>query len=119
MLKAMGKGFNQKQALRLFERCNRIGLNFEISLIFNFPGEDISDYNVTKEFIRVNKKLIPKIAQVNPFIPLDGTEANNLPRGDFSLGLERVQDFVLFMSANSIKYTKAFINNLRTADRIK
>ncbi len=110
VLNLMHKGFTPEIALEFFDSLKSAGLQFEISLIFGYPGETEKDFEETAQFILTNKHLIPKIAQVNPFVDyLDEFPGQNLPSPE---GLERVDRFIRMLDSESIKYTRSFINNL-------
>ena len=109
-LKNMNKGFSPKAALSFFKTLSESDLQFEVSLIFGYPGESETDFKETLDFIIQNKKIIPKIAQANPFVDYMG----NFPDGTFPdvSSNERIKLFLRAIEAEKIKYTKNFINNL-------
>jgi radical SAM superfamily enzyme YgiQ (UPF0313 family) len=110
VLSLMQKGFDTKIALDFFKKLKEVGLHFEVSLIFGYPQETDIDYKKTVDFIVKNRKIIPKIAQVNPFLDY----LKDFPEDKFPTreGLERVKKFLSVLEKNKIKYTKSFINNL-------
>lgn len=110
ILKSMQKGFAIDDALTFFKILNKAKLQFEISLILGYPNEQESDFNNTINFIRNNKKIIPKIAQVNPFVDY----LASYPKIEFptNKALQEVNVLVNMLKKEKIKYTKGFINNL-------
>ncbi|MFH1505000.1 MAG: radical SAM protein [Candidatus Omnitrophota bacterium] len=110
ILKIMNKGFNISEALCFFQNLKSGGLNFEISLIFGYPQETEDDFQQTLKFIVANKKIIPKIAQANPFIDYLG----NFPNTKFPTeqATQRINKFIKIIQKEKIRYTKNFINNL-------
>ncbi|MDP2924603.1 MAG: radical SAM protein [Candidatus Omnitrophota bacterium] len=110
VLQSMQKGFTQEIALGFFEKLNKAGLQFEISLIFGYPGETEVDFKKTLNFITKNKKIIPKIAQANPFVDyMNGFSNETFPT---KIAMERTNFFLKNIEREKIKYTKSFINNL-------
>jgi radical SAM superfamily enzyme YgiQ (UPF0313 family) len=105
----MNKGFNRGNAAEFFKKLNKAGLQFEISLIFGYPGEEEKDFKETIDFIIKNKKLIPKIAQANPFVDYLGNLGNTYPSEEAKL---RILKFLRILELEKIPYTKSFINNL-------
>ena len=109
MLRAMNKGFNLETALDFFKSLNKAKLQFEISLIFGYPGETEGNFRDSLDFIRQNKKLIPKIAQANPFVDYLGDHENKYPLNTVK---SRIRKFLRILELEKIRYTKSFINNL-------
>lgn len=112
-LRNMNKGFNAKQALSVFKKLNKAGLFFGISIIVGYPGETKKDFEGSLNFIIRNKRLIPKIEQVNPFTYYEGTEADS--KYDYTVNkdsLERHQVFIDEAKRHGFKYTNAFLGNL-------
>lgn len=112
-LKNMNKGFNPKQALRFFKNLNVAGLSFGISIIVGYPNETDQDFKESLDFVVKNKKLIPKIEQVNPFTYYEGTFVDS--KGDYKLNresLRRMDIFIEEIKRNNFKYTNAFLGNL-------
>lgn len=106
-LKRMNKGFTRGQALVFLKNLHQAQLHYEISLIAGYPGEDETSFEETYEFIRTHKNLIPKIAQVNPYL--------DYLAGDLTLSgesLKRIERLVAMFKEERIRYTKSFINNL-------
>ncbi|MEM7816427.1 MAG: radical SAM protein [Candidatus Aenigmatarchaeota archaeon] len=110
VLKMMNKGFDTDIALNFFKILKKAKLQFEISLIFGYPFEEEKDFNETLNFIIKNKKLIPKIAQANPFIDYLKNFKNE--NSFTTKGKERVGFFLKVLQRENIRYTKSFINNL-------
>jgi radical SAM superfamily enzyme YgiQ (UPF0313 family) len=110
VLAGMNKGFTQNVALAFLEKLYNARLQFEISLIFGYPGETEKDFQETLNFIVKNKKIIPKIAQANPFIDYfnDSDNANSPSPSAKS----RILEFLKRLELEKIRYTKSFINNL-------
>ncbi|MFC1809636.1 B12-binding domain-containing radical SAM protein, partial [Candidatus Omnitrophota bacterium] len=116
VLQRMSKGMTRDDARTFFEKCNKVGLHFEISLITNFPGETEDEFHETCDFIREHKGIIPKIAQVNPYVPYAGTEIGDAyPVVDEAQGQERMQKLVILFEEEEIPYTKSYIGNLLPA----
>jgi radical SAM superfamily enzyme YgiQ (UPF0313 family) len=110
ILNLMQKGFNCETASAFFNCLKTAALHFEISLIFGYPEETENDFQETIAFISKNKELIPKVAQVNPFVDyLNAFPDKTFPSPD---GLRRVKDFIDFLNKEEIIYTRSFINNL-------
>ncbi|MBN2483941.1 MAG: radical SAM protein [Candidatus Omnitrophica bacterium] len=103
----MNKGFTQRDAHAFFSKLHKARLNYEISLIVGFPGETESQFLETYEFIRNHKELIPKIAQVNPYV--DYFRDDLVPS---DTGGDRVRKLIEMFKTEKIRYTKSFINNL-------
>ncbi|MBU1113262.1 MAG: B12-binding domain-containing radical SAM protein [Candidatus Omnitrophica bacterium] len=108
VLAAMNKGFTAAEALTFLKTLDKAGLHFEISLIFGYPGEGKKEFQETINFIQNYKKLIPKIAQVNPYI--DYFDSKHPEYSDTTQ--ERVNQFLALINQERIPYTKSFINNL-------
>ena len=110
ILNLMQKGFDTETALDFFKKLKKAGLHFEVSLIFGYPQETDADFEKTVDFIVKNKKIIPKIAQVNPFVDyLEDFPQDEFPKKE---SLEKVKKFLSVLEENKIRYTKSFINNL-------
>lgn len=110
VLAAMNKGFTQRTALSFLEMLHKAELQFEISLIFGYPAESDENFKETLDFIVKNKKIIPKIAQANPFVDyLCGFPENIFPN---EIAKERIKIFLKNIENEKIKYTKSFIGNL-------
>jgi len=114
ILKLMNKGFTTTWALSFFETLTKAKLHFEVSLIFGYPEENETDFQETLSFILENKRIIPKIAQANPFVDyLDNLKKNTYPTEEANM---RVEKFLQLLDNEKIKYTKSFIRNLTYAN---
>lgn len=109
VLGLMNKGFTCSQAITFFKILKQAGIHFEISLIFDYPGETKTDFEKTITFIRKNKNLIPKIAQANPFIDYWKKEEAELKSQKDN---NKMSIFLETIEREKIPYTKSFINNL-------
>jgi len=113
VLKRMNKGFTLTEARSFFQLLSAEGLHFEISLITNYPGETENEFQETLQFIRDNKSSIPKIAQVNPWVPYVGTTAaQRTHMVDFAQGIRKLERMRAFFEHENIPYTKSYIGNL-------
>lgn len=113
VLRRMNKGFTREEARMFFERLTAAGLHFEISLITHFPGETKKEFEETCAFIKENKHIIPKIAQINPFIPYRGTPAAAMfCTADEKSGLEKMNALVSLCMEEKIPFTRGYIGNL-------
>jgi radical SAM superfamily enzyme YgiQ (UPF0313 family) len=116
ILKKMNKLFTTEDALIIFEKLNKYKIHFEISIIIGFPGETENDFNLTLDFLKKNKKLIPKIAQINPFILYDNIKVDfkNEELISDELKEKRYRDFINFIKQNDFLYTGEYLGNLKT-----
>ncbi len=112
ILKQMNKNFNILGAERFFKKLKKNSLNFEISLITNYPMESRKNFTETKQFLLKNKKQINKVAQVNPYIYYPGTKTDITKGYNFLKGTQKVDELVKILDKENIKYTNAYINNL-------
>ena len=130
VLHSMNKRYNAFMAKSFFEKCHAAGMHFEISLIVGYPGEGEEEFRATMRFLKENRALIPKIAQINPFVVYRGTticqdlerieedspveERYNqaLRRAQRAQRAERVQRLVDFLKENNFIFTSSFVNNL-------
>ncbi len=110
VLNLMQKGYNTQIASSFLYTLSRAGLHFEVSLILGYPGEEENDFKETLNFILKHKRVIPKIAQANPFVDYLG-EFSFLNLAN-SKGKKRLFYFLHFLEKEKIRYTKSFINNL-------
>lgn len=111
VLQAMNKGYTQKDILYFLTELNASGLHGEISLIVGYPGEEEADFWETYHFLKNNKPLIPKIAQVNGVFGLPGTPIEGITPNQ-ALIQQRVRLLCEMFEQEKIIYTPAFINNL-------
>ena len=107
VLSAMNKGFTKEDACLFFEILKKAGLQYEISIIAGYPKEEENDFKETIDFITKNKTVIPKIAQVNPYI-----DYFSYPYTPSAQATERVKRLISLLRKEGIPYTKSFINNL-------
>ena len=99
-----------QEAVNFFKLLKGANLHFEISLILGYPQETDEDFKETLDFIAKNKAIIPKIAQVNPFIDyLKDFKNTEFPS---PVAMERMAKLVKFIEEKRIRYTKSFIGNL-------
>jgi len=116
VLARLNKGYTTDEAHDFFVRCDQARMHFEISLIVASPDESDEEFQETLSFLRINKELIPKIAQINPFMALPGTPYDRgtsqpmIP--DPERGSMRVRQSITFLEENNFTYTPHFINNL-------
>ncbi|MDD5070787.1 MAG: radical SAM protein [Candidatus Omnitrophica bacterium] len=109
-LKAMNKGYSKNTAISFLSTLKQAGLQFEISLIIGYPKESETDFKETYDFLKTSRNLIPKIAQINPFVDYLGHYPNrSYPN---TQGKQRVEKTLEMIQAERIKYTSSFINNL-------
>ncbi|UCD15166.1 MAG: B12-binding domain-containing radical SAM protein [Candidatus Omnitrophota bacterium] len=109
-LQNMNKGFTADDALDFFKTLYAANLHFEVSLILGYPQESEEDFRQTLAFIVKNKKVIPKIAQINPFIDYLGNYGDNNLGG--KQATKRLFTMINTLNSEKIRYTKGFINNL-------
>jgi len=107
VLSAMNKGFTKEYAHNFFKMLKKAGLQYEISIIAGYPQEENSDFEETIQFIVDNKDIIPKIAQVNPY--MDYFSSSYTPSKE---AITRVNRLISVLREENIPYTKSFINNL-------
>ena len=110
VLANMNKGFDSCSASQFLTTLSAAGLQFEVSLIFGYPGEDDAAFRETLDFFTAHTRVIPKIAQVNPFVDYTGL----YPEITFptEVARRRVAEFMRFAESQGFRYTKSFINNL-------
>ena len=109
VLETMNKGFDIDCASAFLNTLKKAGLHYEVSLIFGYPGETKDHFDQTVSFIKSNSSIIPKIAQVNPFVDYLDEYTQEFPTLE---GKNRVKKFIELLNKENIKYTKSFINNL-------
>lgn len=108
VLTAMNKGFSADDAIDCFKKLKQAELHFEISLITGYPKESQEDFNQTLNFISLNRSIIPKIAQINPFVDY----LNEFDQSSLEPTNNKVTSIVNLLEKEKIPYTKSFINNL-------
>jgi len=115
VLQNMDKGFAVKDAKRVFTNLKNAGLMFEVSIVVGYPRESKEDLKKTIDFLKENKNIIPKIAQVSGFIPYKNSiifkEKNN-GLADIEIN-RRLRKITNFIEKEKIPHKKAFIDNLR------
>lgn len=120
VLQAMNKGFTTEDALRFFKVLNAAHLYFEMSMILGYPDETEGDYDQTVDFVLKNRKHIPKVAQVNPFVLYTPSRIAEKCTADVyhanGIGNKRVKAFCRVLKRNKIRHTEAFVNNLLYTD---
>jgi radical SAM superfamily enzyme YgiQ (UPF0313 family) len=112
-LKNMQKGFNKTEALSLFKNFKKADLNFGVSLIVGYPTETKEDFAESLGFILKNKDFIPKVEQINPFVPYDGTNVC-VEKGaaSYQEALGRMEVALKAFKEHGIRMTNAFVGNL-------
>ena len=107
VLKRMNKGFTQEEAVNFLTVLHRAGLQYEISLIVGYPGEETKDFRETHTWLTTHKKIIPKIAQLNPYLDYLSEEmcASQATR-------QKLTTLMNTIRGERIPYTRSFINNL-------
>ena len=114
VLKAMDKGFSSSEAQEFFIRLNKENLMFEVSIIVGYPQESEEDFRKTLEFLKKNKRIIPKIAQISGFtLYKNSLIYKENPKIEPSLINRRLREIVKFIEREKIPHKKAFIDNLR------
>lgn len=108
-LKKMNKGFTTEDALNFFKKLNNAHLFFGISIIVGYPGETWDDFRRSLDFIILNKPLIPKIEQINPYMYYEGATSDRKPDKD---AFKKLDIFIKEIKRNGFKYTNAFLGNL-------
>lgn len=121
VLERLKKGYTPDEAEDFFKKCSRASMHFEVSLIVAAWDESDDEFQETLTFLKRNKDIIPKIAQINPCMILPGSEygrtyffdETSLPRVLYpDKGRERVKECIAFFKENNFTYTAHFINNL-------
>jgi radical SAM superfamily enzyme YgiQ (UPF0313 family) len=112
-LTIMNKGYKAVEAERFFMKLNENQLNFGISMITGFPGETEEAFMDSIDFVIKNKKIIPKIEQVNPFVYYDGLEFDNAGENEYTeVAMDRAERFIDMMDREGFRYTPRFVMNL-------
>jgi len=120
----MNKGYTSDDAVQFFTRAHEAALHSEVSLIIGFPGEGEREFKETVDFFKKYRSIIPKVAQVNAFIPRPGTpivqelDANdNFNYADhYKNAQTNVERLIDFFKEQKIIMTPSFINNLTYED---
>jgi len=112
ILKLMDKGYNQKIAKDCFTKLHNNGIQFEISLVLGFPSESEDDFKDTLQFLKENKTIIPKIAQLNPFVEYSPSKIHKKEYKHNKVITERINKLIKMFDQDRVKYTSSFINNL-------
>ncbi len=112
LLKKMGKNFSIKDAINFFKILNKAKIYFEVSLIIGYPDETEEEFNETLNFLRENKGLIPKIAQVSIFKNYPGINARKITKEEEYVALKRFEIIADFLEKNGFNYTSSYLNNL-------
>ncbi|MBD3246526.1 MAG: radical SAM protein [Candidatus Omnitrophica bacterium] len=110
VLQKMRKGVTAGGARSFFRTLRTAGIHFEISLIAGFPGERARDFAQTCRFLIAQKRLIPKIAQINPYLDYDLRRA--APRFPSRRARHRADRLAALVAAEKIPFTPRYINNL-------
>ena len=74
IMRAMGKGFNLKQAEAALKRTREAGILTQLNVIVGFPGETEEDFQMTLDFLERNYPWISGFTSVNTCIVLPGSE---------------------------------------------
>lgn len=111
VLRLMKKPFRADEAGRVFTSAYQAGLHYEASLIIGYPGEGEQEFMETCSFLRHNRSVIKKIAQINPYIKLAPIRPNQ-PTEDPVRTQKRIRAILELLDSEGIRYTNAFINNL-------
>ncbi|MFW6130488.1 MAG: B12-binding domain-containing radical SAM protein [Atribacterota bacterium] len=111
ILESMNKKYSSKDAGLFLSKLNNANLNYEVSLIVNFPGETEIDFKKTINFIKENKNNIKKIAQINHYKHYPGTKIykNNINKNKSN---RKVDTILNLLDEEGIGYTSKFIQNL-------
>lgn len=107
ILKRMNKDFDLSDAEKFFIDCKKADLHFEISLILNYNNETENEFNETINFLKKNKNLIPKIAQINNYKELPGTFIKEINKEN-----QRTKKLINELNKDNFILTKKFIKNL-------
>jgi len=120
VLQAMNKGFTAEDASAFFRTLTSAHLYFEISMILGYPDETEEEYDQTVDFILKNRKHIPKVAQVNPFVLYAPSRIAEQYAPDAyhenGIGNKRVRAFCRVLKRHKIRHAEAFLNNLAYTD---
>ncbi len=109
VLKYFNKGYSSAIALDFLQKLKQAGLHSELSFILGSQIEDEQSFNETLDFIKNNKHVISKIAQVNGLKILPGIDLAAQPA---DVVQDRVQRFIKLLEKDGIVFTREFVNNL-------
>ncbi|MBP7462347.1 MAG: B12-binding domain-containing radical SAM protein [Candidatus Delongbacteria bacterium] len=112
LLRTMGKPYTAEQAAHFLRMLRQTDLYAEISLITDYPGETETDFFDTLQFIQTHRHAIPKIAQINPFIALPGTEYYTSPSPPPRYDPLKISRLTELARSCAIPYTSHYIQNL-------
>jgi len=110
ILKKMRKPFTARDAGEFFFKLKKAGLQFEPSIIVNYPGETEEDFNKTMEFFKRNSDNINKAAQINSYRKYPGTSSPESVNPE--VGEKKIKRLVKLLNDLNIRYTGKYINNL-------
>ncbi|MBF0120362.1 MAG: B12-binding domain-containing radical SAM protein [Desulfobacterales bacterium] len=112
VLKSMRKGFDTNTARLFFNRLNKSQINFEISVIVGYPDETEDDFKETLGFLKENKNIICRIAQISSFTPYNNSAMSNYKLHSEEIINKRLRQIIKFVEKKKIPHKKAFLNNL-------
>ncbi len=110
VLKFMRKGFTVKVAENFIKNLQKNNINFELSIIVNYPGEQIKNLMNTLNFLKKNN--LKRVAQINPYIPSIYDEVEIVQGFNFYEGIRRMKSSLEFLKENEIKILRPYIGNL-------
>lgn len=118
VLKDMGKGFTLREATEFLFKLKKSGLEYEVSLITGYPTEKKQDFKKTDGFLKHNKFLVNRIAQISAFSLYKNSllyknSPKMLPRQTINKRLKKLTKTV---EKEKIPHKKAFFDNLRYKD---
>ncbi|MBN2120860.1 MAG: B12-binding domain-containing radical SAM protein [Candidatus Omnitrophica bacterium] len=114
-LKNMGKGFTCQDARGFLSNLKQADLSFEVSIIVGYPKETEQDFKKTLLFLKENRNLIPRIAQVSSFSLYKNSSLcnhKNLEQIEPKVISNRMKKIIRFIEKEKIRHKKAFIDNL-------
>ncbi|MBN2737223.1 MAG: radical SAM protein [Spirochaetales bacterium] len=110
VLQKMNKAFSVNEASLFLRQLSQAALQFEISIISAFPGEEIHHHQETLDFLRHHKKFIAKIAQVSSYQEYPGTESG--PAQEEAVAVQRLKEIRTLLINEKIPFTPSYIDNL-------
>ena len=116
ILANMHKGFTRQIARDFLLKLKQSGLCFEVSIIVGYPQEEEKDFKETLSFLKENKRIIPKIAQISTFELYKNSllvENNDQEPIDENTKRKRMRKIMQFVEKEKIRHTKVYIDNLR------